>query len=90
MPYIKQSDRDDLGEIVKAINKFAPENAGQLNYLFTVMARRYLLERGKNYQHINDIVGALEGCKLEMYRTIVGSYEDQKILENGDVETIVK
>jgi hypothetical protein len=61
-----------------------------MNYLFTVIAHRYLLEHGKNYQHINDIVGALEGCKLELYRKVAADYENEKIIENGDVGAIVK
>ena len=90
MPYIKQEDRDGLDAVIKAINKFTPANAGQLNYLFTVMAHKYLSQHGKNYQNINDIVGALEGCKLELYRRVASPYEDLKCAENGDVETIVK
>ena len=31
------------------------------------------------------MIGALECCKQEYYRTVVGPYEDMKIDENGDV-----
>jgi hypothetical protein len=40
---------------------------------------------GLSYQTINDIVGALEGAKLEFYRRVAVPYEDKKIIENGDV-----
>jgi len=38
-----------------------------------------------NYQTINDIIGALEGAKLEFYRRIAIPYENAKLTENGDV-----
>jgi hypothetical protein len=38
-----------------------------------------------SYQSINDVLGALEGAKLEFYRRIAAPYEDTKIQENGDV-----
>ena len=37
------------------------------------------------YQRLNDVLGAIEGAKLEMYRRIAGPYEDEKIQSNGDV-----
>ena len=79
MPYIKQADRErvDLG--------WTLENAGELNYLFTTAAHEYWELNGQNYQAFNDIIGALEGCKLELYRRKVAPYEDKKIEENGDV-----
>lgn len=33
----------------------------------------------------SEIIGALECCKLELYRRIAAPYEDIKIGENGDV-----
>ena len=77
MPYIKQNRRFPSGII--------PQNPGELNYLFTVLAQEYWETRGKNYQAINDIVGALEGAKLEFYRRVATPYENTKIKENGDV-----
>jgi hypothetical protein len=41
---------------------------------------------GENYQHFNDVLGALEGAKLELYRRRIAPYEDTKIVENGDVQ----
>jgi hypothetical protein len=83
MPYIKQEQRDALN--TGLIDNLQINNAGELNYLFTRIAKRYLLTRGLNYQHINDIIGALEGAKLELYRRVTSPYEDIKIKENGDI-----
>jgi hypothetical protein len=77
MPYIKPESR--------SLANFLPKTAGELNYSFTKTALHYIAKRGLCYQTINDIIGALEGCKLEMYRRLVAPYEDKKIEENGDV-----
>ena len=61
------------------------DNAGELNYLITSVCHRYLEEHGERYQTYADILSALEGAKLELYRRWVAPYEDRKIEENGDV-----
>ena len=81
MPYIKQEARKTLQNGISR----KPENPGELNYLITVLCQFYFLNSGKNYQAINDVVGALEGAKLEFYRRVAAPYEDKKIEENGDV-----
>jgi hypothetical protein len=45
----------------------------------------YLRKHGLSYHNINDILGALEGAKLEFYRRVAVPYENGKIQENGDV-----
>ena len=79
MPYIKQERRDliDLGLI--------PETAGELNFVNTSLIVAYQRKKGLSYRTINDIVGALEGAKLEYYRRIAVPYENGKMLDNGDV-----
>lgn len=84
MPYISQADRRLLGGEY-ADNFPLMEGAGQLNYMLTLLIHWYFKTNGKNYQAINDIIGALDGCKMEFYRHVVAPYEDGKIKENGDV-----
>lgn len=81
MPYIKQVDRKRL----EVSRNDGPSTSGEMNYLFTEVVTDYILAKGLSYQTINDIVGALEGAKLEFYRRIAAPYEDTKIKENGDV-----
>ena len=99
MPYIKEEDREKFlytpkklgsNSEVDLLRKVAEscDTAGDLNYVFTVLCHQYLQIRGKNYQNINDCIGALEGCKMELYRRIVAPYEDVKIAVNGDVKHI--
>lgn len=45
------------------------------------LCEKYALGR-RDYQ---GAVGALECCKLEMYRRLIGPYEDTAIGRNGDV-----
>ena len=85
MPYIKHEDRARLGLDWQAGDVPTALSAGQLNFLFSVLIKKYIFTKGQTYQTFNDIVGALEGCKLEVYRRLVGPYEDTKIKENGDV-----
>lgn len=77
MPYLKINDR------VSARAKII--NSGQLNFRITELITQYIKENGLCYAKINDIIGALECAKAEFYRRVVGPYENQKIIENGDV-----
>lgn len=79
MPYIKKDIRFYIADGFTAISP------GELNYVLTLVVKRYFELNGGAYQAINDVIGALEACKLEFYRRIVVPYEDIKIKENGDV-----
>ena len=81
MPYIKSEQRTELAP---HSSKMATA-AGELNYQFTMLAIAYFSNNGSNYQAINDVLGALEGAKLEFYRRIAAPYEETKIEQNGDV-----
>lgn len=80
MPYIDEGRRYEIDS-----GYGAPSTAGELNYYLTMTLLRYVGEKKLSYQTINDIIGALEGAKLEFYRRIVVPYEDKKKEENGDV-----
>lgn len=95
MPYVDELTRAYLDESIVtkvsergvdlAITYPAVKTAGELNYRLTMECIRYLQENGLNYSKINDIVGALEGAKMEFYRRVAIPYENKKIKENGDV-----
>ena len=78
MPYISKEKRIELQ------SRYAT-TPGELNYQISRLLARYLRTNGLDYQHINDILGALEGAKLEFYRRVAGPYENIKIVQNGDV-----
>jgi len=79
MPYIKKAAREMLAE------GHQPADSGELNYQITKVITTYLASHTFCYRTINDIVGALEGAKMEFYRRVAAPYEDTKIKENGDV-----
>lgn len=79
MPYIVNYRREDLTPFS------SPDTPGELNYCITMLLIKYLDTKGLSYGTINDIVGALEGAKMEFYRRVAAPYEDKKIDENGDV-----
>ena len=80
MPYINEKRRREI------LTEFStPKNAGELNYLITTNLITYMYEKGESYQTYNDIIGALEGVKLELYARKIRPYEDEKIKDNGDV-----
>lgn len=78
MPYIDNKKRDD-------VERYGALDAGELNYQITMVITEYMRKKGLKYQIINDIIGALEGAKLEFYRRAVTPYEDMKKDINGDV-----
>ena len=91
MPYIKNEDRivleDDLKNLLTDMRELGDNlTAGTLNYLFTRISLEYMKIKGLRYQNGNDVMGALEGAKLEFYRRVLSSYEDLSIAKNGDVD----
>lgn len=78
MPYIDNKLRTELTA------RF-PENAGELNYIITKFCKVMLRSKGESYATYNELIGALECAKLELYRRKTALYEDKKAIENGDV-----
>jgi hypothetical protein len=87
MPYILKEKRTVLDpairQLAEAFVKLADDGnfAGNLNYSITKLLLTLYPE--PNYQRFNDMVGALECCKLELYRKNISPYEDLKEQENG-------
>lgn len=80
------SFRNKYNELIECLEK-SPKisESGVLNYLITCLVKQYLKDNHEKYSTYNDIIGALENCKLELYRRMIASYEDQKINDNSDV-----
>lgn len=97
MPYITKQDQKKydkhIDEIVTQLNLegvTASYPAGHLNYIITKIVNDTVKRQGLRYQILNSVVGSLECCKMELYRRVAAPYEDEKILQNGDVYTIVE
>jgi hypothetical protein len=84
VPYIPEDARDRID------GGGRPESEGELNYAITKLVDRYLADRGGvRYAAINEVIGALECAKLELYRRIAAPYEDGKIDQAGDVYDVL-
>jgi len=86
-PYIKQESREKWKEMLEEIKLILiniPENEveGELNYFITSILKSQYKPKYFNY---NRLIGLLECIKLEMYRKVIGEYEDKKEEENGNV-----
>lgn len=87
MPYINKIERSNYNGYIKNISNLIRLNPqddkkGHLNYIIT----KLLLDtEPKRYSDFNDLIGILECAKLELYRHVIGKYEDIKIIENGDI-----
>ena len=81
MPYVDQEAR-------AYIELEGPYEIGDLNYAITKLLMAYMVEWGECYVTYNDMIGALECAKLELYRRMCAPYEDRKCMTNGDVYEI--
>jgi hypothetical protein len=85
MPYIHEDARQNLHDHYLSSLGEACYTPGELNYVITTICDSYLGANIISYTRCNEIIGALECAKQEFYRRLVASYEDKKMLENGDV-----
>ena len=79
MPYVNDFERPTLDK-----ESFA-ETEGQLNYEITTLVSSFIQKHGgMRYSRVNEVIGAMECAKLELYRRLAAPYEDKKCQENGD------
>jgi hypothetical protein len=90
MPYIPQTQREDIHmELIEQGLDFVPENAGELNFIVSTFVNNYLVAKGVRYANINEMMGALECAKHELYSVVAEPYEATKCEENGPVYTAI-
>jgi len=83
MPYIAPVTRQCLEPILKAMADYEITANGDLNYVLFAYCKRHVKPSYNNYKNF---IGELRQCATEIERRLLGPYEDQKILEHGDVE----
>ena len=83
MPYIKEKDRNEINKL--QFIDIIPQNGGELQWIIAELIHAYIMDKGLNYQHCQDMMGALAGAQAEFYREVVAPYENIKKLENGRV-----
>jgi len=86
MPYIKPEERAFFTDLLGSLAQTDIQSVGELNFLLTKICLHYINQRGlQKYQFYNDVIGALEASKMEIYRKLISPYEEQKEIENGTV-----
>ncbi len=95
MPYIKEEARLELDDCVdNMIDCLTHGNSlnneefaiilGEINYTFSRILMGSIGEI--SYPKIAMATGVLENIKQEFYRRAASSYEDKKIIQNGDIK----
>lgn len=87
MPYILNNQRPEVDSKMAALLEYIKklpmeEQDGVLNYSVTRIIKHIY---PRKYFHYNRAMGVLSAIAHELYRHIIGPYEDEKISENGDV-----
>jgi hypothetical protein len=92
MPYIQEHLKTFLKASISSVcndmnnmDDHGTLSSGILNYLVSSICKDFLSIKGKNYENLNAIIGALDCAKEEFRRRIVNPYEDVKSKENGDI-----
>jgi hypothetical protein len=92
MPYISQIKRENLNNKMHNLTEYLESNdvnIGEMNFIISNILNIYIQKTKKqdifNYNICNNLIGVLECAKLELYRKVISKYEDDKILENGDL-----
>lgn len=99
MPYIKKQKRQLYDELIIKLADIMTESVcsdgdffkGHFNYIIFKLAKE--IERSHQdydnvkfgYQDYSDVVGAMRDCADEYVRRVLAPYEDEKILQNGDI-----
>jgi hypothetical protein len=94
MPYIAQEQRAAINEppqelISQIRESLVDERDGILNYCISEMVCQSMCPPSGEWRYrlLERCIGIVECCKLELYRRLVGPYEDKCIQKNGDIES---
>lgn len=82
MPYIQKERRPDCDLVVDVMKEIKVAANGDLNYILYKFCKEWIKPSYNNYKNF---CGELRQCATEIERRILGPYEDEKIVENGDV-----
>lgn len=80
MPYTKKDTQSDPSR-----GSWPANNSGELNYQISRLLNAYMNEHGVSYDRLKDCTSACEEAGAEFRRRFMVPYEEEKIIENGDV-----
>ena len=84
MPLVRGLYNGYIRNITNTLNrrKKLTNISGELNYIITKI---FLDTNPRRYNDYNTLIGVLECAKLELYRKKIAIYEEEKIVENGEI-----
>jgi hypothetical protein len=86
MPYIDAAARKFLDPHIDSLAAYLVSGTvGDLNYVLTRLAMKFLLHKGIKYSNINSVAGVLQKVLAEFDSRVTVPYEKQKRIENGDI-----
>jgi len=87
MPYIKREDRKGYDYYIDKISEEFIVNDYQVGHMVYVIYRLILKwwDSFPRFATINSIRGVLNSVSVEFDRRVAAEYEEDKIVENGDV-----
>ena len=89
MPYVNQTRRRLLDPTIEQLAD-SLQDTGDLNYAITRLTLLLIRRQGFNYVNASAAMGTASFALMEMYRRVLGPYEDEKIKQNGDVPEMAK
>jgi hypothetical protein len=88
MPYISRLERTAYDKWIATLAHevfVRGSHPGALNYVLTSLISKLLAPYPVTYERLNAAIGVLECAKLELYRRVLGPYEDYKREVTGEV-----
>ena len=91
MPYTRPQDRTEKMKGCIAALSQEIENKGDLNYVICELAGWLMIKTGgMGYTNVSNWIDGVHGAERELTRRLLNPYEDEKILENGDLQSFIK
>ena len=85
MPYIDPGDRLNYeDEVIQLVERLENQPIGHVNYVVSLLLWK-LFDKNPSYTKANELHGVTGCVASEFYRRKVAPYEDQKMVENGDI-----
>lgn len=84
MPYINNDRKKHFEKIIEALSTYI-EAKGDLNYVICELTGQFIERTGVSYTKMSEKIDAVHDAETELRRRLLDRYEDQKIIENGDV-----
>lgn len=84
MPYLEDNK---IRESLKN-GELNPFDSKELNYLITSICHKYIGNCSFKDKAINEVIGVLERCKLELYRQIASPFLDDEKSKNGPISEL--